>query len=170
MRNFPGSSDGKESACNAGDPGSIPESGRSPGEGNDHQLQYSCLENSKDRGTRYQIANIRWIKKKQKNFWKTSTSALLTTPKPLTVWITINCGKFWKRWEYQTTWFSSWEICMRVKKKHGHGHGTTNWFQIGKGVQQDCVLSPCLFNLYAEYIMRNVGLDEAQAETKIARR
>jgi len=59
---------------------------------------------------------------------------------------------------------------MQVKKKHGHGHGTTNWFQIGKGVQQDCVLSPCLFNLYAEYIMRNVGLDEAQAETKIARR
>ena len=50
------------------------------------------------------------------------------------------------------------------------GHGTTDWFQIGKGVRQGCILSPCLFNLYAEYIMRNVGLDEAQAETKIARR
>ena len=50
MRNFPGGSDGKESACNAGDLGSIPESGRSPGEGNGHHLQYSCLENSKDRG------------------------------------------------------------------------------------------------------------------------
>ena len=59
---------------------------------------------------------------------------------------------------------------MWVKKKHGHGHGTTDWFQIGKGVQQDCVLSPCLFNLYAEYIMRNVGLDEAQAGIKIAGR
>ena len=50
------------------------------------------------------------------------------------------------------------------------GHGTTDWFQIGKGVHQDCVLSPCLFNLYAEYIMRNAGLDEAQAEIKNARR
>ena len=50
------------------------------------------------------------------------------------------------------------------------GHGTTDWFQIGKGVCQGCILSPCLFNLYAEYVMRNNGLDEAQAEIKIARR
>ena len=50
------------------------------------------------------------------------------------------------------------------------GHGTTHWFQIGKGVHQGCVLSPCLFNLYAEYIMRNAGLDETQAGIKIARR
>ena len=50
------------------------------------------------------------------------------------------------------------------------GHGTTDWFQIGKGVRQGCILSPCLFNLYAEYIIRNAGLDEAQAEIKIARR
>ena len=50
------------------------------------------------------------------------------------------------------------------------GHGTTDWFQIGKGVRQGCILSPCLFNLYAEYIMRNSGLDEAQAEIKTARR
>ena len=49
-------------------------------------------------------------------------------------------------------------------------HGTTDWFQIGKGVRQGCILSPCLFNLYAEYIMRNAGLDEAQAGIKIARR
>ena len=50
------------------------------------------------------------------------------------------------------------------------GHGTTDWFQIGKGVYQGCILSPCLFNFYAEYIMRNAGLDEAQAGIKIARR
>ena len=49
------------------------------------------------------------------------------------------------------------------------GHGTTDWFQIGKGVRQDCILSPCLFNFYAEYIMRNAGLEKAQAGTKIAR-
>ena len=50
------------------------------------------------------------------------------------------------------------------------GHGTTDWFQIGKGVHQGCILSPCLFNLYAEYIMKNVGLDEVQAGIKIAGR
>ena len=55
--------------------------------------------------------------KKQESSRKTSISALLTMPKPLTVWITINCGKFWKRWEYQTTWSASWEICMQVRKQ-----------------------------------------------------
>ena len=50
------------------------------------------------------------------------------------------------------------------------GHGTTDWFQIGKGIQQGCILSPCLFNLYAEYIMRNAGLEKTQAEIKIAER
>ena len=71
----------------------------------------------KGRGTRDQIANIRWILEKQESSRKTSTSALLTMPKPLTMWITINCGKFWKRWEYQTTWPASWEICMQVRKQ-----------------------------------------------------
>ena len=55
--------------------------------------------------------------KKQKSSRKTSISALLTMSEPLTVWITINCGKFWKRWEYQTTWPASWEICMQVRKQ-----------------------------------------------------
>ena len=55
--------------------------------------------------------------KKQESFRKTSISALLTMPKPLTVWITINCGKFWRRWEYQTTWPASWETCMQVRKQ-----------------------------------------------------
>ena len=55
--------------------------------------------------------------KKQESFRKTSISALFTMPKPLTVWITINCGKFFKRWEYQTTWPASWETCMQVRKQ-----------------------------------------------------
>ena len=59
---------------------------------------------------------------------------------------------------------------MQVKKQVRTGHGTTDWFQIGKGVCQGCILSPCLFNLYAEYIMGNAGLDEAQAGIKIAKR
>ena len=59
---------------------------------------------------------------------------------------------------------------MQVKKQVRTEHDTTDWFQIGKGVHQDCILSPCLFNFYAEYIMQNAGLDEAQAGTKIAGR
>ena len=107
--------------------------------------------------------------KKQENSRKISTSALLIMPKPLTVWITTNCGKFFKRWEYQTTsllknLYAGQEATVRT------GHRTTDWFQIGKGVHQSCILSPCLFNFYAEYIMRNAGLDEAQAGIKIARR
>ena len=69
------------------------------------------------RGTRDSIANIHWIIKKARKFQKNITSALLTTPNPLTMWLTINCGKFLKRWEYQTTWPASWEICVQVKKQ-----------------------------------------------------
>ena len=109
--------------------------------------------------------------KKQENSRKISIFALLTMPKPLTARITINCGKFWQRWEYQTTWSASWEICMQVQEATVRtGHETTDWFQIGKGVHQGCILSPCLFNFYAEYIMRNAGLEEAQAGIKIAGR
>ena len=71
----------------------------------------------KGRGTRYQIANICWIMEKAREFQKTSISALLTMPKPLTVWITINYGKHFKRWEYQTTWPASWETYIQVRKQ-----------------------------------------------------
>ena len=71
----------------------------------------------KGRGTRDQVANICWIIKKQESSRKTSISALLTMPKPLTAWITINCGQLWKRWEYQTTLPDSWETYMQVKKQ-----------------------------------------------------
>ena len=102
--------------------------------------------------------------KKQESSRKTSISALLTMPKPLTMWITRNCGKFWRRWEYQTTFtcllrnrYAGQEAIIRTT------HGTTDWFKIGKGVCQVCILSPCLFNLHAECIMRNARLDEAHA-------
>ena len=71
----------------------------------------------KGRGTRDQIANICWIIEKAREFLKASISALLIMPNPLTVLDTINCGKFWKRWEYQTTWPASWETCMQVRKQ-----------------------------------------------------
>ena len=108
--------------------------------------------------------------KNQESSRKTSISALLTMAKPLTVWITIN----WKILkdmgipEHLTcllrNLYAGQEATVRT------GQGTTDWFQIGKGVHQGCILSPCLFNLYAEYIMRNAGLEEALAGIKIARR
>ena len=124
----------------------------------------------KGRETRDQIANICWIIEKAREFQKTYISALLSMPKPLTVWITINCGKFWKRWEYQTTWPASWEICMQVRAGVRTGHGTTDWFQIGKRLHQGWILWPCLFNLYEEYIMRKSVLEEAEAGIKVARK
>ena len=99
-----------------------------------------------------------------------SISALLTTPKPLTVWITTN----WKI--LQEVGIPDHLTCLLRNLYAGQeatvrtGHGTTDWFQIGKGVRQGCILSPCLFNLYAEHIMRNAGLGEAQTGIKIAGR
>ena len=71
----------------------------------------------KGRGTRDQIANIHWIIEKARETRKTFTSASLTTLKPFTLWVTTNCGKFFKRWEYQTTLPASWETCMQVKRQ-----------------------------------------------------
>ena len=91
-------------------------------------------------------------------------------PKPSTVWIAAN----WKILKemgipdhltcFLRNLYADQEATVRI------GHGTTDWFQIGKGVRQSCLLSPYLFNLHAEYIMRNAGLEEAQAGIKIARR
>ena len=86
-------------------------------------------------------------------------------PKPLTVWITIN----WKILQEMGI-LDHLTCLLRNLYGFGIGHGTTDWFQIGKGVHQGCLLSPCLFNLHAEYIMRNTSLEEVQAEIKIARR
>ena len=108
-------------------------------------------------GIRDQIANIRWIIEKQENSRKTSTSALLTKQKPLTVWIKTNCGKFLKRWEDQShltcllqNLYADQEATVRTRD------GTMHCLQIGEAVRQGCVLSPCLFNLHAECITWNV--------------
>ena len=93
---------------------------------------------------------------KQESSRKTSTYALLTMAKPLTVWITINCGQFWKRWEYQITWPAPWETYMQVRKQQLELD--LEHFQTGKRVCQFCILSPCLVNLYAEHIMWNARL------------
>ena len=86
------------------------------------------------------------------------------------MWITTKCGKCLKRWEYQTSYLSPEKPILSQVATVGTTHGTTDWFQIGKGVCQDYILSPCLFNLYAEYIIRNGRLDELQADNKIAGR
>ena len=107
---------------------------------------------------------------KAREFQKSIYFCSLTMPKPLTVWITINCGSL-KEMEIPDhltcllrNLYASQEATIRT------GYGTTDWFQIGKGLCQGCVLSPCLFNLYVEYIMRNAGLEETQAGIKIAGR
>ena len=116
----------------------------------------------KGRGTRDEIANIHWIIKKHECSRKTSTSAL-----------------------HQSLWLCRSQQTVENSSRDGNtrppdlplekatvrtGHGTTNCFHIGKGVHQDCILSPCLFNLFSEYIMRNAGLDEVQAGIKMAGR
>jgi len=125
----------------------------------------------KDRGTRDQIANIHWITEKAREFQKN------------TYFFFIDCAKAFDCVDHNKLWkilkdmgipghltcllrnvYADQEAAVRT------GHGTTDWFQTGKGVHQCCILSPCLFNFYAEYIMRNAGLDEAQAGIRIAGR
>ena len=101
----------------------------------------------KGRGTRDQIAYICWIIKKAREFQKKkSISALLTMPKPLTVRITTNSER--DAWLASRNLYAGQEATVRT------GHGTTDRFQIGKGVRQGCILSPCLFHLHAGYIMK----------------
>ena len=126
----------------------------------------------KGRGTGGQIANIVGSLKKQENSRKTSTDASLTMLKPLTVWITTSCGKFLKRWDYQTTLPAFWEICMQVKKQQLELYmKQQTGFKSGKAcIKAMYLFSPCSFILYAEYIMPNARLDEAETGIKIAGR
>ena len=125
----------------------------------------------KGRGTRDQIANICWIGEKTREFQKNIYFWFIDYAK------TFDCVDHDKLWKIQKEMgipdyltyllrnlYAGQEATVRTE------HGTADWFQIGKGVRQGCILSPCLFNLRSEYIMRNAGLEEAQAEIKIAGR
>ena len=123
----------------------------------------------KGRGTRDQIASIRWIidnaREFQKNICFTDCAKAFDC---------VDHNKLWKI--LQEMGIPDHLTCLLKNLYAGQeatvrtGHGTTDWFQIGKGVCQGCILLPCLFNLYAEYIMRNAGLEEAQAGIKIVGR
>ena len=119
----------------------------------------------KGRGTRDQIANIHWIMEKAREFQKNIYFCFIDYAKA------FDHNKQWKILNEMgipddltcllRNLYAGQEATVRT------GHGTTDWFQIGKGIRQGCILSPCLFNLYAEYIMRNSGLEETQAGIKL---
>ena len=143
-----------------------------------HELPDVQARFRKGRGNRDQIANICWITKKAREFQKNSYFCFIDYAKAFDC-VDHNCEKLWKKklWKILQEMgildhltcllrnlYASQEAVVKI------GHGTTNWVQIGNGVCQGCMLSPCLYNLYAEYIVRNAGLDEAQAGIKIAGR
>ena len=125
----------------------------------------------KGRGTRNQIGNIRWIIEKAREFHKNIYFFFIDYAKAFG---SVDHNKLWKILkemgipDHLTCLLRN--LCAGQEATVRTGHGTTVWFQIGQGVRQVCILSPCLFNLYAEYIMSNAGLDEAQARIKIAGR
>ena len=134
-----------------------------------HELPYVQAGFRKGRGTRDQIANICWIIKKAREFHKNIYFCFVDYAKAFDC---VDHNKLWKILQEMgipdhltrllRNLYAGQEAIVRT------GHGTTDRFQIGKGVSQGYKLSPCLFNFYAEYIMRNAGLEEAQAGIKIA--
>ena len=122
-------------------------------------------------GTRDQIANIHWIMEKAREFQRNINFCFIDYAKAFDC---VDHNKLWKI--LKEMGIPGHLTCLLTKLYAGQeatvrtGHGTTDWFQIGKGVRQGCMLSPCLFNFYAEYIMRNAGLEEAQAGIQIAGR
>ena len=123
---------------------------------------FKLLLGKAERWTRDQIANIRWIIEKAREFQKNICFIDYTK-----AFDCVDHNKLWKI--LQEMGISDHLICLLISQEAsvGTGHGTTGWFQIGKGVHQGCILSPCLFNLHAEYIMRNAGLDEAKLESRL---
>ena len=136
-----------------------------------HELPDAQAGFRKGKGTRDQIANIRWIMEKAREFQKNIYFCFIDYVKA------FDCVVHNKLWKIlKEMGIPDHLICLLRNLYAGQeaavrtGHGTTAWFQIGKGVNQGCILSPCLFNFYAEYIMRNAGLEETQAGIKIAER
>ena len=125
----------------------------------------------KGRGTRDQIANICWIIEKAREFQKNIYFCFIDYTE---VFDYVDHNKLWKILkemgipEHFTCLLRN--LCVHQEATIRSEHGTTDWFPIGKGVRQGCILSPCLFNLYTEYIMQNARLDKAQTGIKIARR
>ena len=136
-----------------------------------HELPDVQADFRKGRGTRYQIANIWWIIEKAREFQKNIYFCFIDYAKTFDY---VDHNKLWKI--LKEMGIPDHVTCLLRNLYIGQeatirtGHGTTDWFQIGKGVCQGCILSPCLFNLYAEYIMRNAGLEETQGGIKIALR
>ena len=136
-----------------------------------HELPDVQAGFKKGRGTRDQIANIRWIIEKAREFQNHIYFCFIDYAKAFDC---VDHNKLWKILKEMGT--PDHLTCLLRNLYAGHkatirtGHGTTGWFQIGKGVHQGCILSLCLFNLYAEYIIQNAGLNETQAGIKIARR
>ena len=124
----------------------------------------------KGRGTRDQIADIHWITEKAREFQKSIYFCFIDYAK------TFDCVDHNKLENSERDGNTRppdlplEKLCAGQEATVRTGHGTTDWFQIGKGVRQGCILSPCLFNFYAEYIMRNARLDESQAGIKTSRR
>ena len=135
-----------------------------------HELPDVQTEFRKGRGTRDQIANIRWITEKAREFQKNIYFCFIDYAKAFDC---VDHNKLWKILKkigipdhltcFLRNLYTGQEATVRT------GHGTTDWFQIGKGECQGCILSPCLFNLYAEYIVQNARLDEGQAGIKIGK-
>ena len=136
-----------------------------------HQLPDVQAAFRKSRGTRDQIPNIRWIIEKAREFQKNIYFCFIDYAKAFDC---VDHKKLWKILkemgiaDYVTSLLRNLYAGQEATVRSGQG--TTDCFQIGKGVRQGYIFSPCLFNLYAEYIMRNAGLEEAQGEIKIARR
>ena len=120
----------------------------------------------KGRGTRDQIANIRWITEKAREFEKNIFFCFIDYTKAFDC---VDHNKQWKilkRWNIRSLDLPPEKSVCRSRSDRTR-HGTTYWFQIGKGVHQGCILSPCLFNFCAEYIMKNAGVEEAQAGIRL---
>ena len=132
-----------------------------------HELPDVQAEFRKGRGIRDQIANIHWIIEKAREFQNNIYFCFIDCAKAFDC---VVHNKLWKILRDGNTRPPELSLEKPVYKSGSNrtGHETTDWLQIGQGVRQVCILSPCLFNFYAEHIMRNSGLDEAQAESRLS--